>query len=406
MTTATTGSAVAAGATQVPEPAAATGVATRLEKSTLDAASAYAVAAAHARSGDEQRAVSGDVVAAIQAAGFVRHLVPGRWGGRAGGFAELTRAVDQLGQACTSAAWLASLFAYSARLGVFLPADGQAELWANGPDTLIAAALVPGGAARVTTDGWRVSGAWPYTSGVEQADWALVCVRPTEGGADGGQGPLFVAVPRGAFTVRDSWRTLGMRGTASHTLILDEVPVASRLTFRSTVAAAGRGPLDTAGPFGVPLRAISGLTFAVPLLGAARGAFADFHRGLPAGATAPVSVARAAGDIDAAELLLHRVAQVADQEEATPALVARGLRDTALAASYLVEAVDRLVVAAGTAGQDPDRPLQRFWRDIRTASTHVALRFDKASASYLDLLGRAEPPGRTAASDQTTQGAG
>ncbi|MCM3882368.1 acyl-CoA dehydrogenase family protein [Frankia sp. R82] len=404
MVTATTG------ATDVSGPAAATGSTAQLETSTPDVAVAHAVAAAHARSNDEQRAVSVEVVTAIQAAGFARHLVPARWGGRAGGFAELTRAVDQLGQACTSAAWLASLFAYSARLGAFLPADGQAELWANGPDTLIAAALVPGGAARVTADGWRVSGAWPYTSGIDLADWALVCVRPTEAGtrADAGEGPLFVAVPRGVFTVRDSWRTLGMRATASHTLILDEAPVASRLTFRSAVAAAGHSPLHPGRPFGVPLRAISGLTFATPLLGAARGAFVDFCRGLPAGATTSVSVARAAGDIDAAELLLHRVAHVADHEEPTPALIARNLRDTALAASYLVDAVDRLVVTAGTAGQDPDRPLQRFWRDIRTASTHVALRFDKAAVSYLDLLGRADPldraddlPGRAADLDRT-----
>ncbi|CAO5192372.1 Alkylation response protein AidB-like acyl-CoA dehydrogenase [Frankia sp. AiPs1] len=399
MAPATTASAGSTPVTDRSGPAAGPNPVTPPRASTIDAAAARTVAAAHARSSDEQGSVRAEVLAAIQTAGYVRHLVPARWGGRAGGFAELTRAVDELGQACTSAAWLASLFAYSARLGAFLPADGQAELWANGPDTLVAAALVPGGAARATADGWLVSGSWPYTSGVDRADWALVCVRPPD--TEAGDGPLFVAVPRGAFSIQNTWRTLGMRATASQTLILDEAPVASRLTFRGAAAAAGRSPLDPAAPFGVPLRAISGLTFAAPLLGAARGAFADFLRGRPTGAPAPVSVARAAGEIDAADLLLRRVADTADHQEPTAALIARGLRDSALAATCLVDAVDRLAAAAGTAGQDPDRPLQRFWRDIHTASTHVALRFDQAAANYLDLLGRTAGAGLDRAAQTT-----
>ncbi|MGI6872129.1 acyl-CoA dehydrogenase family protein [Amycolatopsis sp. 3B14] len=346
----------------------------------LDAGHARAVAERHAGHADEHRAVGPETVEAVVAAGFARHLVPARWGGGEGGFAELTRAVAEVGRGDTSAAWLASLFAYSARLGAYLPEDGQAELWDKGPDVLVAAALVPGGRARSTPEGWRVSGTWPYTSGIDTADWTLACTRPEDGG------PVFVAVPRADFTTADSWHTVGMRGTASHTLILDDVLVPPQRVFRSADAAAGHSAGNPGPVFEVPLRAISGLTFTAPLLGAARGAFDDFRGTLRPGSPAPAGVARADGETDAADLLLHRVAVTADRGGAGPAEVARGLRDSALAASLLVSAVDRLVTAAGTAGQSRDRPLQRFWRDVHTASSHVALRFDKASAAWLRLL--------------------
>ncbi|MER7181901.1 hypothetical protein ABT404_20855, partial [Streptomyces hyaluromycini] len=102
-----------------------------------------ALAARHARASEEAACLHPEVAAALPATGFARHFVPSRWGGRAGGFAELVDAVAAVGQACASTAWCCALLAGHARLAAHLPERAQAELWADSPDTAIAAAVVP-----------------------------------------------------------------------------------------------------------------------------------------------------------------------------------------------------------------------------------------------------------------------
>ncbi|EGJ73482.1 putative 3-oxoacyl-[acyl-carrier-protein] reductase [Streptomyces sp. Tu6071] len=86
-----------------------------------------ALAAGHARRGEEERGLTGEVVAGIVAAGFARHFVPAAHGGAEGGFGGLAEAVLRLGTGCTSAAWAASLSAYAGRYAAYLPEEGQAE---------------------------------------------------------------------------------------------------------------------------------------------------------------------------------------------------------------------------------------------------------------------------------------
>lgn len=348
-------------------------------------AQARELAQCHAARGEASRSLHPQVLEAIIAAGFTRHLVPARWGGREGSFTTLTGAVSSLGRGCTSAAWLASVFAYSARFGAYLPDEGQAELWSKGAHAVVAAGLVPSGSAVPVAQGWRVRGEWPYTSGAELADWTLLCVR-----ADGSDA-LFAVLPRCDISVADTWSTLGMRATASHTVLVDDVIVPAHRVFRRDVLMQGRAVHNDGGGYRVPLRAVSGITFAAPLVGAAQGALADYvacHQAGGAPTALPPDAALAAGEIDAAALLVQRSAQIADRGAVTEGEVARSLRDAALAATLLRTAADRLIGLAGTRGQAEQRPLQRFWRDLNTASTHVALRFTGASSSWSEHAAR------------------
>lgn len=99
-----------------------------------------------------------------------------------------------------------------------------------------------------------------------------------------------------------------------------------------------------------------------------------------------ITVARAAGEIDAAALLLGRVAAIADRGGVSPEETTRSWRDCALAVELLVGAVDRLFRSAGTSAQADTQPLQRFWRDVNAAASHVVLRFETAAAAYCEHL--------------------
>lgn len=356
------------------------------------------IAAKNAADAETNRKLDPDVVDAVLKAGFARHFVPTRVGGRAATFTELIEPVAVLGEACVSTAWYASLTAALGRMTAYLPVEGQAEVWSTGPDALIVGALMPLGKAVPTDGGWTLSGTWPFVSVIEYSDWALVCAMAASGGKPE---PWFFAVPRSTYSIVDTWHTMGMRGTGSNTLVLDEVFVPAARTCTRTSIAVGEGVAAEAVCHTVPMKAVNGLAFAVPVLGAARGASTvwtswiaeklapgDGHNAISAldRVSYEHTLARATGEVDAAQLLLERVAQVADAGGITPLDVARGSRDCALAAELLVAATDRFFSTAGTRAQAESNPLQRFWRDAHAAASHIGLQFGSAASAYASRL--------------------
>lgn len=350
-----------------------------MDGSLLDGALALAPEAGRrSPQADMDLRVADEVVDALVRAGFCRHLVPVRWGGVPGSYAELVAAIAVVGEACASAAWIASLLAYTARFAAYLPLEGQAEVWAKGPDTRIISSFVGEAQGVPVPGGWLVSGKWRYASGVEHSDWALVMIP---GARDGEE--LVAAVPRREYDIENTWSAVGMRGTGSHSLRLSEAFVPGTRTFPMKNLLAGTRVVSEERRHALPLFAVNGLTFSAPILGAARGALETAARQLErVDHSRLVAFARAAAEIDAAQLLLDRVARAADEGTPEAWTVTRGRRDAALAAELLTAAVDRLFAAAGTSGQAIHDPLQRIWRDVHCAASHFVLRFEPAAVAF------------------------
>jgi alkylation response protein AidB-like acyl-CoA dehydrogenase len=366
------------------------------------AADVAAIAARCAAASEERRQLDPDVVKAIVDAGFARHFVPISAGGHAGTFTDLAAAVVAVGEACAATAWCASLSASMSRMAAaFLPVGGQQVIWAGGPDAVIVGSVTPLGRAAERDGGWVVSGSWPYISLVEFSDWALVCAVVSSEGAEP-VAKLF-ALPRGAYRIEDTWFNVGMQATGSNTIVVEDAFVPRPLAFDRADLFAGNvveSPDAEAPCYAAPLQAVNGLSFVLPALGAARGALAAFAgyiankiRTAPAlpgvpgvqgnRATYEMAFARSAGEIDAAHLLLARAVGVADQGAATtPAETAQNLRDCSLAVDMLVTAVDRIFRTAGTTGQSSKGTLHRFWRDVNSISTHMAIQFEPAARLY------------------------
>ncbi|MFS8100169.1 hydrolase [Lentzea alba] len=332
------------------------------------------LAAEHAQQADATRKLAPEVVEALREAGFARHFVAAERGGTQGTFAELTQAVFSVGQGCSAAAWCASLSAYSSRFAGHLPEAGHQELWGSTPDTFVVTALPPMGKAAQTDGGHRLSGRWTYVSGVDFADWALLC------GMVGDEGRFF-ALPRKDFTVQETWDSIGMRATSSHSVLVDDVFVPEHLSFARSDMLAGTSwsPVPS---HNVPFQAVGGLTFAAPTVGAAMGAF-DATVAVLAGkkqsVTSAVDLVRAGAQIDSARMLVEQNAKVIDDREFTPAAMARNERNGAYSAEVLVDAVGGLVRASGTSGLAEGSAVQRFWRDVVSSSSHIALRYETAS---------------------------
>jgi two-component flavin-dependent monooxygenase len=368
-----------------------------LARSALTAADARTIVAEHARDADRDRVLSPEAIQAIADAGFARHFVPKAFGGGAGTFSGFLRDVLTISEGCAAAGWVASLHASHARMAAFLPIEGQKDLWGDGPDTRISAAIVPGGTATAADGGYSLSGSWAFVSGVDFADWALLSgwdPNSTE------KRLLFFAVPASEWTVEDTWFTVGMRGTGSRTVVLEDVFVPEHRSFAQQAALDGDAPtVDGEAPrcHTVPFRMVNGISMVGPALGAARGALETWSAWISQKtemlmgrkvharekASVQAALARASAAIDASELLLTRIAAVADGDgPVDPGIVARSHRDCAVVAEYLTDAVNLLQRASGARGQSEDNAIQRAWRDVHAAASHAALQFDPNAAVY------------------------
>jgi alkylation response protein AidB-like acyl-CoA dehydrogenase len=354
---------------------------------SVDGGALGELAAAQAQRADRDRRLSDEVFAGIRVAGFARHFVPARWGGRQGGFVDCLDAVEALARHDPSAGWCAAIAATLGRMAAYLPEEGQRRVWADGPDAFVVGALVPAGQAVPDGGGWLLSGRWPYVSGVHASECALLsCVVPL---ADGRREARFLLVPRSAYRFEETWDTVGMRGTGSETVVLDPTFVPAEHSFPHTDLVAGSRAEGAPPCLAAPLRSVSGLTFAAPVLGAVRGALDAWStavRGKRAEtATAALVLARSAGEADAAGLLLARAARDADlglvRDEWTGA---RAQRDQVLAVELLLDAVNRLPRTAGTGGQSLAGDLQRFWRDANTAAGHAVLQWEPAARRFAE----------------------
>ncbi|MGW2421001.1 acyl-CoA dehydrogenase family protein [Streptomyces sp. NPDC001709] len=354
---------------------------------TLDVTGLVDCAARYAAEVDGGRRLRPESVAALAEAGFARHFVPRRWGGAAGGFAPLVRAATTVGEACPATAWCATLFAAHGRIAAYLPEQAQREIWGPGPDTLIAASVMPpAGRAGAVPEGWLLRGEWGRASGVDFADWVLVsCPVPD---SDGETVRIF-AVPAGDCLVKDTWRTVGMRGTGSNTVVLDDVFVPGHRTVALADLLDTRRPAE-ARCHNVPYPLVAALMFAGPLVGAALGAVADSistsGARLASDPGAQQALARAAAETCAAALLLREAADRADRGTADARTIAENRRDAAVAAQLCVGAVDRLFSARGTGGLAEDDPVQRRWRDIHAAASHATLRLATAAEAYAQAV--------------------
>ena len=355
--------------------------------------------AERAQAAEEARRIPLESVKDMLDAGFARILLPREIGGYGLGFDTWYEVTRELCKADASHGWCASLIIHHAHLIAQYPEAGQKSVWAESLDVPIAASFAPSAKAVAESGGYRISSAGsPFASGVDHCSWVMLGGMTQDGPAPAWK---FFLVSPGEYTIRDTWFTAGMRGTGSKTIVVADAFVPESRVLDLTDLRDGKTPggaAHAAGPDGVIFRTpffyYAPISFATPMLGTAQGAYEMFRertktrkmqdgRPLAEQASVQVRMARAAADIDAAELLLRRAAGVTDAPEAySPALLARSVRDFARISELTVAAIDTLVALSGTAGFASSHPLQRAWRDIHFMSMHISLNTETNFTHY------------------------
>jgi alkylation response protein AidB-like acyl-CoA dehydrogenase len=270
--------------------------------------------------------------------------------------------------------------------------------------------------ATAVDGGYRVSGSGSFCSGCDNAQWQLFGgMIPAPGGPPQ---PGFFLLRTTDVTIDDNWRTMGLAGTGSKSIVTDNafVPSHRAVTFAELADATAPGMRAQANPlYKQSFLAVLPATIVAPVLGMAEGALAAFldmakvrtTRGAVAGGnrrmaeltTVQMRVAEASACIDAARLMMFRdladaFGMAARGEAVSMDVRLRNRRDQAFCVRLSIQAIDALFLAAGGQGLFLDHPLQRFWRDAHAAGSHISLNWDAAGSMFGQYLLGLEPKGQ------------
>src|SRR6202045_4215800 len=169
---------------------------------------------------EEARTVPRDVIDALLAAGITHILIPQRFGGYGLGLDTWFEVVREIGKADASHAWCASLMINHPHYISQFAEDSQNAVWADGLDVPIAASILPSAGVTPVDGGYRISGQFPFASGINHSRWLIVGGMVETGGAP--EWTFFLVGPND-FKIVDTWFTGAMRATGGNTVICAEV---------------------------------------------------------------------------------------------------------------------------------------------------------------------------------------
>lgn len=351
---------------------------------------------ARAEETEVARSVPAQSIADLRNAGLLRMSQPRHLGGSELPLDESVAAVSRLARGCASTAWVCGVYNdHAITIGMFDPRAAE-DIWGDNPDALVSAGFAPSGHVERGDGGWQLSGTWRWSSGCDHADWVMVvAMLPTSDGS--GQVASFCLVPRDKVRIDDNWLVMGMAGTGSKNLVIEEAFVPDHRTFSmATTSNDSAGRLREKRPplFCLPRSAAVPFMLAAPSLGIAESLLAMHIESLEVSTphirelpTMQMHVAEAAAEIDCARYLMLRdcrEAMTAMREGRTLSMLerAQGRRDQAYMVVLCRRAVDRLFTSAGGSGIFLDNEMQRKFRDMHALSGHIALNWDVAGTTF------------------------
>jgi indole-3-acetate monooxygenase len=335
---------------------------------------------------DERCSVPADLFEQAARIGLFRQLVPTDLGGLGSTPLEWYRTGLDISRHQPSLGWVVSQgAAVLGQLAVAGDPDWVAEVLSD-PVAAVAASIAGGGTLHPDGDGgYCFSGRWSFTSGCEGATWlgGLSVVK----GCEPDLVFLYSVVPADRARVERTWDATGLRGTGSHTVVVDEQSVPTTWSFASDRPARHRSDaarcLVSNGNWPI------GVSVASTQLGIARRALDEVAALLPHKAPAPLleplstssSVQRALMEAEGlwhatnagVEAALGRLWEAAeDRQELDTRLRVEIATANATANRLAVQMVDRACELVGTSMTPVDHPLSRAIRDAVTLRGHIS----------------------------------
>ncbi|QUX97164.1 acyl-CoA dehydrogenase [Marinomonas sp. CT5] len=167
---------------------------------------------------NELRYVPRDIIDLMKKAGIFRASTPSIFGGNPMPPFKFMEMVERISTVDGSAGWVSAFGSANTYLAT-LPIETQKKVYATGPDQVFAGGFFPPQLASKADNGWKISGKWKFASGCMGADWLGVGFIPDK---QDPQNILWAIYPHNEVEIEESWHVVGMQGTGSHDLVLND----------------------------------------------------------------------------------------------------------------------------------------------------------------------------------------
>ncbi len=347
--------------------------------------------AERARDAEAAGMVPAESVREMAAAGLFRVLQPRRWGGYELDPRVFYRTQMALAEGCMSTAWIYGVIGvHNWQLPLF-PEQAQKDVWAADSSTLIASTYMPTGKAVPAEGGWRFSGRWSFSSGVDHCQWIFLGgLLPKDDGSGALEHATFL-LPKSDFRIERNWDVLGLRATGSHDIVVEDVFVPAHRTQRTNDHSDHGCPGRAVNPgwlYRIPFTQVFQRAVSSACIGALDGAIGAFrqraaaHVGKHGAKTAEdvnaqQAVSEAMMATDQLKLVLERnygrIVHCARTGEPMP--VEERLLQRAQAASVpklCAHHASELLRASAASGMYRGNPIERVFRDIHQSRGHIA----------------------------------
>ena len=355
-----------------------------------------------AEEAERLRVVPESSIKDLEASGFFRLLQPKRFDGLESDPVDFYAAVRMIASACGSTGWVSSVLGVHPWQVALFHDKAQQAVWGEDTNTRLSSSYAPTGKALLVEGGYRLSGRWSFSSGCDHATWVLL------GGLVSNEEGQIVdfktfMVPRSDYTIEDVWNVVGLRGTGSNDIVVDDVFVPNEFTLSMGDTGRCYGPgqeQNTGDLYKLPFHSIFTSTITAPIVGMATGAYAEHvemqRKRVRAAYIAEktvndpfagVRIARASSEIDAAwALLMNNIREmqelVAQGEKIPLTLRLKVRRDQVIGTERAVSAIDTLFEASGGRALAEGTYLQRAWRDAHAGRVHAANDPERALVMY------------------------
>ncbi len=338
------------------------------------------------------RVVPESSVKELEETGFFKLLQPRRFDGHEADPVDFYTAVRDISGACGSTGWVSSVVGVHPWQVALFSDEAQQAVWGEDTNTRLSSSYAPTGKATVAEGGYQLTGRWSFSSGCDHCSWVLLGGLVFNADGQVVDFKTFM-VPRDKYEIVDVWNMVGLAGTGSNDIVVDDVFIPEAFTLSMGETGQCRGPGQEQNPsdlYKLPFHSIFTGTITTPIIGIAMGAY-DEHvemqqkrsRAAYLGEKASldpfaaVRIARASSEIDAAwALLVNNIREeqsyVAKGEKIPLRSRLKVRRDQVLGSQRAIDAIDALFEASGGRALVKGTYLQRAWRDAHAGRVHAA----------------------------------
>jgi 3-hydroxy-9,10-secoandrosta-1,3,5(10)-triene-9,17-dione monooxygenase len=355
-----------------------------------------------AEEAERLRQVPEQSVKELEESGFFRMLQPSRFDGLESDPVDFFTAVKLIASADGSTGWISSVLGVHPWQVALFADEAQQAVWGSDTSARLSSSYAPTGKAVLTDGGYTLSGKWSFSSGSAHAQWVLLGGLVLDGDGNVVDFKTFM-IPSSDYEILDVWNVVGLCGTGSNDVVVDDVFVPEAFTLSMSETGRCFGPGQEQNPsdlYKLPFHSLFTSTITSPIVGMATGAYAEHvemqqqrvraaYLGEKASSDpfAAVRIARAGSEIDAAWALLianirEEQAHVAKGERIPLQLRLKVRRDQVLGTQRAIDAIDALFEASGGRALAEGTYLQRAWRDAHAGRVHAANDPERALAMY------------------------